>query len=409
MDENLVRRRRAIERERSRFLVDPAAAAVDDAVRDSWLRCAPALAESQAAAPLDEAHTAAERWEASPIRRAFPGLTEQLRRAADDGDLVAGVSDESGRILWMCGGRTMRNRAETVNFAVGGRWDEPSVGTNAVGLALITGAPATVFAGEHWCAAVDDWVCYSAPVRDAHGRTLGVIDLSSTWDRASPLGLTTVSALAQVVEHALRVPDRSGAPVGAGAGAPGDRGGLVLRVLGRGSATLDGEPVLLTVRQLEILTVLACVGQATLGELHGLLHGDRAVSPSTTKSEVSRLRRTLGGVIASRPYQLTMPVEIDLLDVLDRLDAGDVAGAARLYRGQLLARSDAPFVVERRYHCDVALRTALLRTGTTRDLLAFADVHPFDVEVLERALTRAGPDDPHVATATARLAVALSD
>jgi hypothetical protein len=410
MDENLVRRRRAIERERSRFLVDPAGAAVDGAVRDSWLRCAPTLAESQAAAPLDEAHTAAERWEASPIRRAFPGLTEQLRRAADDGDLVAGVSDEAGRILWMCGGRTMRDRAESVNFAVGGRWDEPSAGTNAVGLALITGAPTTVFAGEHWCAAVDDWVCYSAPVRDAHGRTLGVIDLSSTWDRASPLGLTTVSALAQVVEHALRVPGTPAASSAvAGARAPGGRGGLVLRVLGRGSATLDGEPVLLTVRQLEILTVLACVGQATLGELHGLLHGDRAVSPSTTKSEVSRLRRTLGGVIASRPYQLTVPVEIDLLDVLDRVDAGDVAGAARLYGGQLLPRSDAPFVVERRYHCDVALRTALLRAGTTRDLLAFADVHPFDVEVLERALTRAGPDDPHVATATARLAVARSD
>jgi GAF domain-containing protein len=404
MDEHLVRRRRAIERERARFLVEPAGSAVDGAVRDSWLRCAPALAESQAAAPLDEADTAAERWAASPIRRAFPGLTEQLGRAADDGDLVAGISDEAGRILWMCGGRTMRNRAESVNFAVGGRWDEPSVGTNAMGLALITGQPSTVFAGEHWCEAVDEWVCYSAPVRDAHGSLLGVIDLSSTWDRASPLGLTTVSALAQVVEQALRMPGGSGASC-----APSGDGGLVLHVLGRATATLDGAPVLLSLRQLEILTVLACIGEATLDELHGLLHGDRAVSLTTTKADVSRLRRTLGGVIASRPYRLTVPVEIDLLDVLDLLDAGDVGGAARLYRGQLLARSDAPFIVERRYHCDVALRTALLRTGTTRDLLAFADVHPFDVEVLERALARAGPDDPHVATATARLAVALAD
>jgi GAF domain-containing protein len=405
MDEHLVRRRRAIERERARFLVDPAGAAIDGAVRDSWLRCAPALAESQAAAPLDEADTATDRWEASPIRRAFPGLTEQLRRAADDGDLVAGISDEAGRIMWMCGGRTMRNRAESVNFAIGGRWDERSVGTNAVGLALITGSPTTVFAGEHWCAAVDDWVCYSAPVRDTHGRLLGVIDLSSTWDRASPLGLTTVSALAQVVEHALRMPAGSAAP---GPRATGDTR-LGLRVLGRGTATLDGAPVVLSLRQLEILTVLACIGQATLGELHGLLHGDRAVSPTTTKSEVSRLRRTLGDVIASRPYELTVPVEIDLLDVIDLVDAGEVGAAARLYGGQLLARSDAPYIVERRYHCDVALRTALLRAGTTRDLLAFADVHPFDVEVLERALARAGSDDPHVATATARLAVALAD
>jgi hypothetical protein len=402
MDQQLVRRRRAVERERARFLADPTAAAVEGAVRDSWLRCAPALPASQAAAPLDEADSAAERWEASPIRRAFPELTEQLNRASNDGDLVAGVSDDQGRILWMCGGRTMRNQAESVNFAVGGRWDEQSAGTNAMGLALITGRPSTVFALEHWCAAVQDWVCYSAPVRDADGTLLGVIDLSSTWERASPLGLTTVSALAQVVEHALRVPARR--PLTA----PGARGAaLGLRVLGRGTATLDGEPVLLSLRQFEILTVLACVGQASLGELHGLLHGDRSVSPTTTKAEVSRLRRVLGGVIASRPYQLTVPVEIDLLDVLALLDRGDVTGATRLYRGQLLPRSDAPFVAERRYHCDVALRTALLRTGTTRDLLAYADVHPYDVEVLERALARAGTDDPQVPTVTARLAVAL--
>ncbi|HEY8524800.1 MAG TPA: hypothetical protein VIL48_07560 [Acidimicrobiales bacterium] len=403
MDEELVRRRRAIERQRARFFDDPASAAtVDGAVRESWLRCAPALDRSLAAAPLDEADTASERWEASPIRRAFPGLTDQLERACHDGDLMAGVTDEHGRLLWTTGHRRLRDRAESVNFTVGGRWDEPSAGTNAVGLALVTGSPSSVFALEHWCQAVEDWVCYSAPVRDADGTLLGVIDLSTTWDRASPLGLTTVSALAQVTEHLLRQAPRPTRPRNGEAG-------LDLRVLGRAEAKLDGVPLALSLRHLEILTVLACVGQATLGELHALLHGDRDVSPTTTKAEVSRLRRVLGGAIASRPYQLTVPVRVDLLDVLARLEAGDTAGAVRRYRGQLLAASDAPFVVERRHHCDVALRTALLRTGSSRDLLAYAEVHPFDVEVLERALERAGADGPDVASATARLAVALAD
>jgi hypothetical protein len=404
MDEDLVRRRRAVERERVRFASDPAAVAIDRNLRASWQRCAPARVSSRvasrSAAPLDDPGTVGDRWSDSPIRRAFPGLTDHLHRACDDGDLVAGVSDAQGRILWTWGGRTMRDRAESVNFAVGGRWDEGSVGTNAVGLALITGMPSTVFAGEHWWPAVHDWVCYSAPVRDVHGDVLGVIDLSAMWNRASPLGLTTVSALAQVVEHGLRLmaPPR-----------PDADAGLEIRAFGRGSVSLRGVPVLVTLRQLEILTVLACRGQASLGELHGLLHGDRIVSPSTTKAEISHLRRQLGGVIASRPYQLTVPVSLDLTDVLDRLDGGDVAGAAERYGGQLLARSDSPFIVERRHHCDVALRTALLRAGATRDLLAYADVHPFDVEVLERALAVAGSDDPQVASATARLAVALSD
>jgi hypothetical protein len=178
-------------------------------------------------------------------------------------------------------------------------------------------------------------------------------------------------------------------------------------VLGRGTATLDGIPVLLTQRQLEILTILACIGDATLGQLHALLHGDRPTSTTTTKVEISQLRRAVGHIIASRPYRLTVPARCDLVTLFEHLDSGDVAEAAALYRGQLLARSDAPFIVERRHHCDVALRTALLRSGTTAQLLAFADVHPYDTEVLERAIAVAGPDEPRVPTATARLAVAL--
>jgi hypothetical protein len=400
MDDDLTLRRRALERERFEF--DPTSSDVesDDPVRESWLRCVPRLPEDQSAAPLDEPDTAEERWDASPIRRAWPELTDELRQIARDGDLVAAVTDETGRILWSWGGRWMRDRAEQVNFGRGGRWDERSAGTNAVGLALITGRSSTVFAVEHWCAAVHDWVCYSAPVRDHTGRPVGVIDLSTTWDHANPLGLPTVNALARVVENQTRRIPTLGPALGGPAG-------LELRVLGRSSATLDGVPVLLTQRQIEILTILACVGEASLDRLHTLLHGDRPTSPTTTKVEISQLRRVVGNIIASRPYRLTTPARCDLTALFDLLDTGDVANAAALYRGQLLPRSDAPLIVERRHHCDVALRTALLRSGTTAQLLRFADVHAYDTEVLERAIAVAAPDEPLLPTTTARLAVAL--
>jgi hypothetical protein len=397
MDQELEERRRTVEQVRARF--DPRAAdtdpaADDDAVRRSWLRCAPTLAPEQTAAPLDDIGTADDRWEASPIRRAWPGLVDELRHIAEDGDLVAAVTDEDGRILWSWGGRWMRDRAESVNFGIGGRWDEPSAGTNAVGMSLITGEPSTVFAVEHWCEAVHDWVCYSAPVRDAAGDVLGIIDLSSTWDHANPLGLPAVTAFARVVELETRWAPRAA------------RRRLDLRLLGRARATMDGTPVLLTPRQLEILTVLAGVGEATLDQLHALLHGDRIVSPTTTKVEVSQIRRALGGVIASRPYRFTVDVEVDALDLLGRLERGDLAGATALYRGQLLPQSDAPYVVEQRHLCDVALRTALLRGGTTAQLLVFADTHPYDLEVLERAVAVAAPDDLLLPRAAARLAIA---
>ncbi len=423
MDQQLAGRRRSIERERALFDADLGLSALDPFVHDSWRRCAPALpAATQYAAPFDAAEVR-ERWDASLIRRAVPELLSELRAVAQDGDLVAAITDERGRILWAHGGRTMRSIAEGVNFVVGGRWDERSAGTNAVGMALITGRPFTVFSAEHWCAGVQDWVCYSAPVRDATGRPIGVIDLSSTWDRTSPLGLPTVANMARVVEQQLRLDARlttrrrgrgravPGSGAGLWTGATLDRASLLqLEVMGSSTVRLDGQPVLLTPRQVEVLTVLACADGLTLDELHTMLHGERPVSVTTTKVEVSRLRSALGdGVVGSRPYRLRVPVEVDLVTLLDRLDGGDLAGALALYKGQLLPRSDAPFIVERRHHCDVALRTAVVDVGRVADLLAFAAVHPFDVDVVETAIDRAGAGHPLLATATARLAVALGE
>jgi hypothetical protein len=224
----------------------------------------------------------------------------------------------------------------------------------------------------------------------------GIIDLSTTWDRANPLALGTVGAMARLIEVEL-------------AAAPMSSPGLAVHALGRGRVMLDGVPIALGPRQVELLVVLATVGAATLDELHGLLFGDRPISMTTLRAEISHTRAALGGAIASRPYRLTVPFRVDALDVLDRVRHGDLDGAVAAYDGQLLPTSDAPLVVERRYHLDVALRTALLSGGTTRQLLRYAEVHPGDIEVLHRAIAVAAPHDPDLPSAVAALAVATAD
>ena len=57
-------------------------------------------------------------------RLAAPGRpssasSPELRRTAEDGDLVVAVTDAETRILWTYGGRVMRRKAETVNFVAG--------------------------------------------------------------------------------------------------------------------------------------------------------------------------------------------------------------------------------------------------------------------------------------------------
>ncbi|MGH9113548.1 MAG: transcriptional regulator [Acidimicrobiales bacterium] len=400
MDRDLVVRRRAIERVRSEVPTgDPGGSLspiVSPAVRASWRRCAPTLDSERDSVPVDPADEARERWEASPIRRAVPGLVGELETTATGGDLIALVADSHGRVLWQWTPPWLQISAESVGLMPGGIWNESSAGTNGIGLALASDMPVAVFATEHWLAPLRDWVCYAAPIHAADGTQVGALDLSTKWDHANPLGLTTVAAIARLVEHELQAFERDRSP------ALGARM-LHLGLLGRPHASLGEIPLALSLRQFEILAILALVGTASLDQLHALLYGDRPVTATTLKAEISHLRRTLGGHIASRPYRLSVPCRADAVRLLERLAVGDVDGAGELYAGQLLPASDAPVVVERRHHIDVALRTALLRDGSTAALLRYAEVHPHDVEVLERAVAAAEPSDLLLPAAVARL------
>lgn len=424
--EQLRRRRRSAEQARA------TGHAIDPVIDESWQRSRALVDDRQRAAPVDaEPDEVGARWEASPIRRSGVGVDEQLAAAAAEAGLVAAITDEQCRILWTAGSRRMRGAAESVGFVPGGRWDEASAGTNALGLALLTGRTETVFSAEHWVEAVQGWVCWSVPITSPGGRRLGVLDLSGTWDRFSPIAELAMSALGRLVEANLPgdvdavgvdavAPGRqtwaSAAAASAAAGGSsygvgaepgvGGVGALELRLLGRPAALLDGRPLALSPRQAEILAALAIEGPQSLDQLQTHVYGERPVSATTIKAEVSHLRRLLGGAIASRPYRLTLPVRVDALEVIERLRGGDLAGAVASYAGQLLPESDAPFAVDNRHVIDVGLRRSLLIGGTAAQLLAFAEVHRADEAVLERAIAISGEGDPTRHQAEARLQLA---
>lgn len=383
-------RRRTIESARA------AGQAPDPLITASWSRSRTSVDAGSPAAPVDaEPDEVQRRWEASPIRRSGIGVEEQLGRAAEASGLIAAITDEDGRILWSAGSRRMRTIAEGVGFVPGGRWDEPSAGTNALGLALLTGRTATVFSAEHWRESVQDWVCWSAPVCTADGRALGVLDLSGPWDASTPMAELAVTTLARLVQSNL--------PVDAGADTPDT---LVVRLLGQPEFLLGGRRLSVTPRQGELLAALAIEGPASLDRLHELVYGDRPVSSVTVKAELSHLRQVLGGGIASRPYRLTMPVRVDALEVRQLLQRGDVPAAVDAYGGQLLPDSESPFALEHRHVIDVTLRRSLLEGGSPAELLRFADVHRFDAAVLERVLSLCGRGDPLRHEAEARLEIA---
>ena len=169
----------------------------------SWSRSEQTIGPEVPHAPLDDETETAAYWRDSPLQTAVERVEEDLRRTAEDGDLVVAVTDPQTRILWTYGGRTMRRKAESVNFVPGGRWDDRSAGTNALDLANRHDRAAMVFSAEHYASMVHNWVCWAAPVHDpVTGVQLGVLDLSTTWERTHPIGLATAQVMARLIEQA---------------------------------------------------------------------------------------------------------------------------------------------------------------------------------------------------------------
>jgi hypothetical protein len=365
-------------------------------VTESWARCVATVDPARDSAPVTSRRVPAL-WSRSPLYEPVNALADELRSVADDAGFVAAVTDEDGTILWTCGGRVMRHRAERVNFAPGGCWGEPAMGTNALSLALRTGLPSTVFSAEHLVAALHGWVCYCAPIHGPDGRVLGVLDLSTTWDRSHPLAMSTVRMMASAVEGALRSRQRQAAG-----------GRLEVSCLGADKVTRDGAPVHLPPRQLEILTLLALEPKGFSPErLRAALYGDRTVSASTFKAEVSHLRRALDGRVTTRQYRLTVPVVCDAVEVLRALERGDPTTAVELYRGPLLPYSEAPGIIDWREQIEVAVREAVLASSRPELVLRYGKRVPYDAEVHAHALRMLGPNDARRGIAAGRLTTAL--
>jgi hypothetical protein len=212
--------------------------------------------------------------------------------------------------------------------------------------------------------------------------------------------MSTVRGLASAIEAGLRaeLPPR-----------PRDDAPQVrLTCMGEEKAVREGALLALRPRQLEILTLLALEPDGFSSErLRDALYGDRPVTASTFKAEISHLRRALGGGIAARRYALTTPVSCDAVDVLRALERGDTDTALRLYRGPLLPRSEAPGIEEWRTRLEVAVREAVLASVRPEHALRYGDRAPYDAEVHEHAMRLIGPGDARRAIAAGRLTTAL--
>ncbi len=139
------------------------------------------------------------------LAKVLPMLGDVLLPAAEDAGHVMVVVDAGGMILWRDGPKKIQQHAERLGFQVGANWSERSVGTNAIGTALVVSRPVQIYSAEHFVKTHHAWTCAAAPILDpVNGDLLGVVDVSGAAATVHPSTLALVDAAARMAESFLR-------------------------------------------------------------------------------------------------------------------------------------------------------------------------------------------------------------
>ncbi|MEZ4632924.1 MAG: winged helix-turn-helix domain-containing protein [Deinococcales bacterium] len=404
-DAHLTEERKRLEQAWAAYTRDNLNPNISPEVMRSWQRSSQFVNPARPNVPVSDPLEISREWQDSLLYQAAKPIITDLEKVADEADFIVAICDGEGRLLWTHSSNYMQRRAEKLNFVPSGCWGETAAGTNALGLSLKLAKPSKVFSAEHYLQAAHDWVCYSAPLRDpSSGMPIGVLDFSSTWQKDNPLGLMTVSALAKLIEERLKEL-RAASKLGVvGVDRLEQYATCALYLCGRNEVYFEGQQLKLSPRQYEILTLLALHPQGlSLDELHAHLYGDKEISLSTLKAEISQLRQMLQGKISSRPYRLNLAYLCDALVIRDYLEEGKIDKAMSLYQGKLLALSDAPSLNEWRDFLDEAIKSAIILAHDIELMWLYNSRCPDDVEILLKLAAFLAPNDPRLTMVIARL------
>ncbi|UOG93004.1 MAG: transcriptional regulator [Candidatus Thiothrix sulfatifontis] len=341
---------------------EPCAQRVNATTVASWQRSPAALQSQPIATPRDDEHSILATWEASLLRQAVSPELDKLNRLVQEDTFVAAIADPNGKLLWTAEHPSLRPFTETINFIPGGQWAESISGTNGVGLALSLCRPCTVFATEHYWPACHDIVCYAAPIiHPQSGQLLGVLDLTTHWQRHVPFAESVVAHIANDIARRLPIylP----------------RADLEIHALGQAKVLFQGQCLHLNQRQLEILCILALNPQGiTLETLYQALCPHAHTHPATIKTILTSLRHLLKGEISSHPYRFGMSVWADFVELSQVLQQNNrIADALKLYHGSLLPNSTAPALEEARNHLEAGMEALLYRCQDAQTLLDHAN------------------------------------
>ena len=103
----------------------------------SWQMSAVNVSVNKTSAPLEDPDSVRAQFVDSHFYQAANPVLQDLQQALADTGFAIGLSDAQAQLQWTYTSRAMARKLESVHFLPSARWDEASIGTNAVGLKFI--------------------------------------------------------------------------------------------------------------------------------------------------------------------------------------------------------------------------------------------------------------------------------
>jgi sigma-54 dependent transcriptional regulator, acetoin dehydrogenase operon transcriptional activator AcoR len=175
-------------------------------ILDSWARCMDVGLMPGAAltVPVVEAADLAQRrGQSELVRRLAQAELETLSRQIAGSNFLLAFADNTGVILDLYADNRFNMSGSGAGIVAGSVWCESVAGTNGLGTALAAGQAVAVTGLEHFYLQLGQISCTAAPVRDAFGRVLGVLDASSYYESRQRHTTALVQMAATHIENGL--------------------------------------------------------------------------------------------------------------------------------------------------------------------------------------------------------------
>lgn len=130
---------------------------------------------------------------------------EQLINFVRGHNFFALLTDGEGCILNAIGDEKILSEAFALKMVPGAYMSEESIGTNAMAIVVKTEEPVQLSGKDHYIKAYHKWTCSGAPIKDNHGKLIGVLDLTGYTDKVHPHTLGMVIAASNAIEEMIKV------------------------------------------------------------------------------------------------------------------------------------------------------------------------------------------------------------